>query len=80
MVEVFPSASCAQMPELGADIRSRIRGARKDVLDAVIAARTVREYEQSRGGCVGGGDGLGEIILPRQVDRGLAVHRWPEQA
>lgn len=50
----------------------------KDMLDAYVAAWTVRECVAGRGTSVGGGDGLGEIILPRPL-RGpaTAVLKWP---
>ena len=51
----------------------------KDVVDACVAAVTVREFEAGRGFAVGGGDGLGAIVLPRPPESGLdsAVLRWP---
>ena len=50
----------------------------KDMLDAVVAAYSVKEYIAGRGMAVGGGDGLGEIILPRPVaEPGHPVLEWP---
>lgn len=78
--EVFPSASYRQLSEKGMDIRLDLanfdRGP-KDMLDAFVAAATVREFVQGRGCEVGGGDGLGTIVLPRPLDRDSLVHRWP---
>ena len=37
------------------------------MLDAWVAAATVREFEEGRGTAVGGGDDLGKIILPRPL-------------
>ena len=52
----------------------------KDMLDAWVAAATVREFEESRGTEVGGGDGLGTIILPRPLPEPVIdeVMEWPE--
>ena len=80
--EVFPSASYSQ---LRADTEARLNVSfqgfasnPKDVLDAYVAAVTVREFLAGRGCAVGGGDGLGEIVLPRCVSSPeSAVHRWP---
>ncbi len=80
--EVFPSASYAMLAEdasvrLSLSLRGFARGP-KDMLDAHVAAVTVREYAQGRGCAVGGGDGLGAIILPRPLDRDLpGVLAWP---
>ena len=66
--EVFPSASYAQLQaqsmRVEIDLRDFARGP-KDLLDAYVAAATLREYVQGRGSAIGGGDGLGQIILPR---------------
>jgi hypothetical protein len=81
--EVFPSASYTL---LSADKSARFelclqgfaRGP-KDMLDAHVAALTAHEYVQGRGQAVGGGDGLGQIILPRRLAVGLErVLQWPE--
>jgi hypothetical protein len=52
----------------------------KDMLDAWIAAATVREFVEGRGTEVGGGDGLGTIILPRLLPEPVIkeVLEWPE--
>jgi hypothetical protein len=85
--EVFPSASYRM---LAGDMTARI-GLRlgdfypdpKDMLDAYIAAATVREFVQGRGSEAGGGDGLGTIVLPRPLPRNerlLGVLQWPPAA
>ena len=53
----------------------------KDMLDAIVAAFTVREYLLGRGYAAGGGDGLGTIVLPRGIDAVKAgeVVNWPER-
>jgi len=80
--EVFPSASYTL---LAGDASLRI-GVRlnhfapgpKDMLDAYVAAATVREYVQGRGFAVGGGDALGKIILPRPLPKPIeGVLVWP---
>ncbi|MDF7801722.1 hypothetical protein P4C99_19750 [Pontiellaceae bacterium B1224] len=49
------------------------------MLDAWMAAATVREFVEDRGMEVGGGDGLGSIILPRKLERPIGpVLHWPE--
>jgi hypothetical protein len=82
--EVFPSASY-QMLENDSNLTITInfRGFAagvKDMLDAVTAAATVREYVQGRGQSIGGGDGLGEIILPRPIGSATIseVMSWPD--
>jgi predicted nuclease with RNAse H fold len=78
--EVFPSASYAQLA--GEDIDFAVhamsvgRGV-KDIVDAHMAAFTVREFILDRGSQVGGKDGLGTIVLPRKVTMGSLVHCWP---
>jgi predicted nuclease with RNAse H fold len=80
--EVFPSAAYAQLVEtddsiLSISLRGFARGP-KDMLDAYVAAYTVHEYLTGRGCAVGGGDGLGEIILPRPISPKYAeVLKWP---
>jgi predicted nuclease with RNAse H fold len=80
--EVFPTASYRQLrdqpePRLTIDLSAFWAGP-KDMLDACVAALTVREFHQGRGCQVGGGDGLGTIVLPRPIDRATeGVHRWP---
>ena len=50
----------------------------KDMLDAYVAAATVREFIQGRGCEVGGCDGLGSIILPRPISKPIQeVLKWP---
>lgn len=80
--EVFPSASYALL-EGGSPLRIGVRlnefaQGPKDMLDAYVAAATVREFVQGRGCAVGGGDGLGQIILPRPLPKPIEeVLRWP---
>ena len=52
----------------------------KDMLNAWVAAATVREFEEGRGAEVGGGESLGTIILPRPLPEPVIdeVLRWPE--
>jgi hypothetical protein len=49
------------------------------MLDACVAAVTVRELVLGRGCEVGGGDGLGSIVLPRAPSLGRArgLLDWP---
>jgi hypothetical protein len=51
----------------------------KDMLDAWVAAATVREFVEGKGTEVGGGDGLGTIILPRPLPEPVIgeVLEWP---
>jgi len=80
--EVFPSASYALMNgdppiRIGVRLNGFARGP-KDMLDAYVAAATVREFVQGRGSAVGGGDHLGQIILPRALPKPIEeVLRWP---
>ncbi|MBN1458412.1 MAG: hypothetical protein JXA57_02675, partial [Armatimonadetes bacterium] len=53
----------------------------RDMIDAVVAAMTVREFCSGRGCAVGGGDGLGTIVLPRALpvaSTSMEVFKWPE--
>lgn len=81
-LEVFPSASY-RMLNGSHDVRIDITLAEfapgpKDMLDAVVAARTALEYIRGRGQEIGGGDGLGTIVLPRRIDAPIAeVMQWP---
>ena len=81
--EVFPSAAYKQLEsELDARIQlplTHFNPGPKDMLDAIVAAFSVREFVQGRGLAVGGGDGLGEIVLPRPVRHAsfAAVSVWP---
>lgn len=81
--EVFPSASYRM---LEADSQARLTiplsgflPGPKDMLDAVVAAFTLREFIQGRGCEVGGGDGLGTIVLPRPLFGAKAADlaAWP---
>jgi len=81
--EVFPSASYFML-ENSRDLNIRLNFAKfapgpKDMLDACVAAATVREFIQGRGEQVGGGDSLGTIILPRPIATGRIeeVFAWP---
>jgi predicted nuclease with RNAse H fold len=81
--EVFPTASYALL-QGNTDIRidadfSACQPGPKDMLDAWVAAITMREYVAGRGTEVGGGDGLGTIILPKPLPEPVidAVLKWP---
>ena len=83
--EVFPSASYIML-ENNRDVSIRINFAQfvhgpKDMVDACLAAATVREFIQGRGEQVGGGDGLGTIVLPRPITNGRMeeIFSWPEE-
>ena len=82
--EVFPTASYTLL-EGNTDVRinadfSACKPGPKDMLDAWIAATTVKEYAEGRGTEVGGGDGLGTIVLPRPLPEPVIkeVLDWPE--
>jgi hypothetical protein len=82
--EVFPSASYSLLQgvkdvRINADFSACKQGP-KDMLDAWVAAATVREFVEGRGAEVGGGDGLGAIILPRPLPEPVIkeVLEWPE--
>jgi predicted nuclease with RNAse H fold len=82
--EVFPTASYSLLQGI-TDVRisidfSSCRLGPKDILDAFVAAATVREFVQDRGTEVGGGDGLGTIVLPRPLPEPIirGVLLWPE--
>ena len=68
--EVFPSASYRMLEKEKLKyelcLNDFVSGV-KDMLDASVAAITVYEFLSGRGCEVGGGDGLGTIILPRNV-------------
>jgi len=69
--EVYPTASYSLLEgitnvQLSINFSSCKLGP-KDIIDSLVAAVTVREYVHERGCSVGGGDGLGEIILPRPL-------------
>ncbi len=82
--EVFPTASyhCLEgkkEPRVRLNLAS-FRPGPKDLLDASVAALTVREFDQGRGVEVGGGDGLGTIVLPTPLRSPIAaVLRWPDK-
>jgi predicted nuclease with RNAse H fold len=81
--EVFPSASyflLEKTPEVKATLSfEHFKPGPKDMLDAAIAAVTVKEFNERRGVEVGGGDGLGTIILPRPIPNPKAgVSVWPD--
>lgn len=82
--EVFPTASYALL-QGNTDVRinanfSACKPGPKDMLDAWVAAATVREFANGKGTEVGGGDGLGTIILPRPLPEPIIkeVLVWPE--
>jgi predicted nuclease with RNAse H fold len=82
--EVFPTASYACL-QGNSDVRidadfSECKPGPKDMLDAWVAAVTVREFVAGTGIEVGGGDGLGAIILPRPLPEPVIkkVLVWPE--
>ena len=83
--EVFPSAGYHMLtadPSARVDIPlTGFLPGPKDMLDAIIAAFSVREFVQERGCEVGGGDGLGTIVLPRPVDHPKfdLVSEWPDE-
>jgi predicted nuclease with RNAse H fold len=80
--EVFPSASYALLQgntdvRIDADFSACMPRA-KDMLDAWVAAATVREFVEGKGTEVGGGDGLGTIVLPRPLPNPVVeVLQWP---
>jgi predicted nuclease with RNAse H fold len=82
--EVFPSASYRMFeaqgaPQVTLSLDGFVSGP-KDMLDAVVAAVTVREFAAGRGCAVGDGDGFGAIVLPRPLTTTQAAHpalRWP---
>jgi len=82
--EVFPTASYALLQGIK-DVRvyidfSGCSSGPKDMLDAFVAAATVREFVFGRGTEVGGGDDLGKIVLPRPLRAPVikGVLSWPE--
>lgn len=82
--EVFPTASYALLKgnndvRINADF-SACQPGPKDMLDAWVAAVTVREFVEGRGTEVGGGDALGTIILPRPLQEPVIaeVLKWPK--
>lgn len=82
--EVFPSASYTLL-QGNMDVRldvdfSGCKPGPKDMLDAWVAAVTVREFVEGRGAQIGGGDGMGTIIIPRPIpDPAIdEVLKWPK--
>lgn len=84
-LEVFPSASYRMLNEdwnvrVDMPLTGFLDGP-KDMLDAVVAALTGREFLAGRGQEVGGGDGLGTIVLPHPISGGSPeVMHWPVEA
>jgi predicted nuclease with RNAse H fold len=83
--EVFPTASYALLEgvdsvRIDADF-SACKPGPKDMLDAWVAAATVREFTNGKGSEVGHGDGLGSIILPRPLPEPVIVEllTWPKK-
>ena len=81
--EAFPTASYSMLeddPSLMLTVNfSNVRKGRTDMLDAWMAAATVREFAEGRGMEVGGADGLGTIILPRRLKQPIeAVLNQPQ--
>ncbi|MDF7825818.1 hypothetical protein P4B35_17445 [Pontiellaceae bacterium B12227] len=81
--EAFPSASYTMLekdPSLQITVNfSNVRKGKTDMLDAWMAAATVREFAEGRGMEIGGGDGLGSIILPRLISAPIGlVLDWPD--
>lgn len=69
--EVFPSASYKMLENENVKYElclNKFNGGVKDILDASVAAITVYEFVNGRGCEVGGDDGLGTIVLPRNVE------------
>ena len=83
--EAFPTASYASLygnldVRINANFSACAPGP-KDMIDAMIAAVTVREFVAGKGLEVGGGDGLGTIILPRPLPDPVIeeVLEWPTE-
>lgn len=81
--EVFPSASYTLLGG-NHDVRLNIdfsacKPGPRDMLDAWVAAATVREFLKGRETEIGDGDGLGTIILPRPLPEPVIeeVLKWP---
>ena len=81
--EVFPTASYASLHG-NSDVRIKVdfsacKPGPKDMLDAMVAAATVREFAEGRGYEIGGGDGLGTIVLPTPLPDPVIeeVLEWP---
>lgn len=72
--EVFPSASYKLLENSDAEFQISLKNfakGPKDMLDAAVAAFTVKQFTDGKGEAVGGGDGLGSIILPLKVSDSL---------
>lgn len=68
--EVFPSASYRMLENKNLKYElslNKFRSGPKDMLDASVAAITVKEFHDGHGCEVGNGDGLGAIVLPRNL-------------
>lgn len=83
--EVFPSASLrclsgSPSPRIEFSLASFQPG-KTDMLDALVAAATLREFTQGRGWEAPGGDGLGSIVLPGSPpqDAPGGLFAWPER-
>ncbi len=81
--EVFPSASLTCLagraqPRLELSLAAFGPG-RTDMLDALVAAATLREFAQGRGWEAPGGDGFGTIVLPARPspEPPETLLRWP---
>lgn len=82
--EVFPSASyrmfeTAPGPRVVLALDGFAPGP-KDMLDAIVAAATVKEFAEGRGCEIGGGDGLGTMVLPRPLGAAASTNfslTWP---
>lgn len=69
--EVFPSASYKMLENENVKYElclNNFSSGVKDMLDASICAITVYEFVNGRGCEVGGEDGLGTILLPREIN------------
>jgi hypothetical protein len=81
--EVFPSASYTLLAQDESPLASLVlKGFAPDpgdMLDALVGAVTVREFLGGRGCAIGGGDGLGQIILPRAIEARApaSLLTWP---
>lgn len=80
--EVFPTACYRLLHQVGGslpmtlDFGSFAPGP-KDMLDACVAAATVRMFALGQGCEVGGGDGLGTIVLPAPLEVPEILSRYP---
>lgn len=81
--EVFPTASYSLLfgvkkVKVHIDFSACLLGP-KDMIDALVASVTVREFIRGEGIEVGNGDGLGSIVLPRPLPNPFLdeVLNWP---